>query len=232
VGIKKLLTVIVVLTAFSVLILLGVWQIQRLQWKQEIIEQLDREYKKEPIEFFYDYETLRALENKEVPILYGSVLGTFDKPPILLKPKTRNGIVGAHVLQPLELETGETIIVNRGWIATNDADNLNLNINQSKQMVSGIFRKPDWNRFTSNNSPSENIWMKPDIEEIVSYYKIDEYAPIMLYATNIENNSTIITQDQNWYPRNKHKQYALFWFSSAFILLILVGLKARPKKIN
>ena len=228
---KKAVTALVVIAAFFSLLTLSYWQVQRLEWKENIIAQLDEEYLKEPIEFVYNFENLLNLEEKDLPILFGSILGRFTKEPIFLEPKVYEGIVGAHVLQPFAIKTGGTIIVNRGWIAHEKKELLSLK-ESKQQLVSGLFRKPDWNQFTSNNSPEQNIWTKPDIEEMANHFNIKKIAPVMLYATQIEDNQELVLQDQKWYPRNKHAQYATFWFSMGFLLLILVGVAAHRNKTS
>jgi len=96
--------------------------------------------------------------------------------------------------------------------------------------ITGIFRKPEWNKFTSNNRADLNIWTKPDIKEIAEYLNINDVAPVMLYATQIENNGNLILQDAKWYPRNKHIQYAIFWYGMIFVLMILIVASMRQNK--
>ncbi|MEM7618092.1 MAG: SURF1 family protein [Pseudomonadota bacterium] len=228
---KKLVTVIVICGAIVTLAGLGTWQVQRLTWKQEIIENLEREYSKDPAKNIYSFEPLTALQDSQTPILYGSARGRFIKQEtIFLEPKTYAGKVGAHVIQPFHLEDGGHILVNRGWISEEDKKSFEASNTQSFQLIQGIFRKPDWNRFTSNNNPERNIWTKADINQIAKYYDIERIAPVMLYATSIKNNQNLILQDAKWYPRNKHLQYAIFWYGMIFILLGLVAIAAMPKR--
>lgn len=229
---KKLVTIFILGVAVITLATLGTWQVQRLVWKQEIIDGLQAEYQKKPLENIYSFEKLKGLENQKTPILYGSVQGYFmNTPPIFLKPKTYDGKVGAHLIQPYSLKNGGTILVNRGWVEEAQIENLNP-LNKNNDSVIGIFRKPDWNKFTSNNRPDLNIWAKPDIEEMAQYFNLQNVAPVMLYATTIEDNEGLILQDQKWYPRNKHLQYAVFWYGMIFVLLVLVGFAVRSKETN
>jgi len=210
---KKILTIIVICGAVLTLAFLGTWQVQRLLWKKDIIEKLDAEYKKQPDQNIYSSEALMNIEKKETPILYGSSKGKFtNNKPIFLQPKIHQGKVGAHVIHPFNLQNSNaTILVNRGWINKDDIENFKFSKDDTKEkIISGIFRKPDWNRFTSENSPSQNIWTKADINQITAHYNLEESLPVILYATEIEDNKNLILQDTKWYPRNKHLQYAIF----------------------
>ncbi len=227
---KKLIAIFIICGAIITLATLGTWQVQRLIWKQNIIVDLDTEYQKDPNDNIYTLNELESLRNQETPIKYGSVQGQFiDKKSIFLKPKTYEGKVGAHLIQAYALQQGGAILVNRGWVEETQIDSLDLTRKKNDTIV-GIFRKPDWNKFTSNNRPDLNIWTKSDIQEIAQYFDIENIAPVMLYATTIQNNEGLVLQDQKWYPRNKHLQYAIFWYGMIFVLLILVGFAVRSKK--
>ncbi len=229
---KKFITIIILFGAVVTLAFLGTWQVQRLLWKQAVIADLQTEYQKDPNDNIYDVDRLKDLDDQKTPILYGSVQGNFiDTKQIFLKPKTHEGKVGAQLIQPYSLIQGGFILVNRGWVEEGQINSLDL-LNQKNDSVIGIFRKPDWNRFTSNNRPDLDIWTKPDINEMADFFELENVAPVMLYATTIQNNEGLILQDQKWYPRNKHLQYAIFWYGMIFVLLILVGFVVRSKETN
>jgi len=219
---KNVFTLIVICGAVLTLAFLGTWQVQRLQWKNQIIDNLNAEYQKDPAQNIYSKNDLTIQSDEENPILFGSIQGNFmTVSPIFLRPKTNEGTVGAHVIHPLSLKKGGTIFVNRGWIDEQEIKEFNSSVTTIN--VTGIFRRPDWNRFTSNNSPAQNIWTKADINEMAEFYEIKDIVPVMLYATDIKNNNGLVLQDKKWYPRSKHLQYALFWYGMIFVLLILVG---------
>lgn len=228
---KKIITVIIICGAVLTLTTLGTWQVQRLSWKQDIIKNLDAEYQKDPTKHVYNFEDLSGLEENQNPILYGSIRGRFSRrPAFFLEPRTHDGKVGAHIIHQFNLENGGAIFVNRGWIEKKNYGKFFVQSHNDLYTIEGIFRKPDWNRFTSNNSPSQNIWTKADINQMAEHYKIERIAPVMLYATAIEHNQNLILQDAKWYPRNKHLQYAIFWYGMIFVLLGLVAIAVSPKK--
>ena len=221
--IKKIISAFLFLVALSILISLGSWQLKRLEWKENIIFRLETEYQKNPSENFYTLEDL-TLES-DLPLLYGSAKGQFiyDK-EILVGPKPYDGSIGFMVITPMKLNSGGYILVNRGWIDQGKTDNLKQTHAQGQVTASGVFRKPDWNSFTPENSPENNIWTKLDIEQISEVQNINPVSPLLLYAENLSKKSDVmIMQQERWQPRNKHKQYALFWFTMAFVLICIFG---------
>ena len=223
----KIITVVIFCAALATLLKLGYWQVERLQWKSDVINTLNAEYQKDPAQHQFTFTKLQALEDEDVPLYYGQVSGLllFDK-EILVGPKPLEGAIGYNIITPLKLSSGEYILVNRGWIDESKKDTLQTHAKpQNSINVDGIFRKPQWNNFTPNNSPENDIWTKLDITQIAQAKTVAPIAPVMLYASNLSVTfDDIILQDHKWYPRNKHKQYAIFWFAMALTLIFVFGL--------
>ena len=204
--IKKTIGFVGFTVILSTLIGLGAWQIQRLEWKSNIIATLDEEYAHNPKEQLFTFEALNALENIEQPIKYGSVKGRYlGQKEIYLGPKTQDRVIGYHVITPLKMKNG-VILVNRGFTPQKDGQIEKLSLPRGLTKVSGLIRKPDWNRFTPENSPENNIWIRPDIAQIAQAKGLPKIAPVMVYEGA-----------KKWYPRNKHMQYAMFWLALATI---------------
>ncbi|MEM6781387.1 MAG: SURF1 family protein [Pseudomonadota bacterium] len=205
-------------TALGVLILisLGTWQVQRLNWKNDIIAKLDSAYAGQDDQVL----DLNAAENSD--FAYGRLSGKFlPNKAIALGPKTHDGKVGYHVLAPMNIDGARDVIVNLGW-ANQPFETLPL-FEIPKNMtveVSGLTRKPEWNSFTSANSPERELWFRADIAEIAEAKNLNNTYPFILYAEHIsENAQNVLMESQRWYPRNKHFQYALFWYAMAGALI-------------
>jgi surfeit locus 1 family protein len=214
------------LSGVAILCLLGTWQIKRLTWKEDIISTLETEYAKDPAQNLYSFTDLQ----QDDAVRYGSIEGVFDyKKEILVGPKTYEGDIGFHILTPLDMGQGQHILVNRGWIGEDRTDEI-MNP-QGRVLVIGLIRAPDWNAFTPDNSPENNVWTKLDINQIARAKNIETIAPLIMYAESAsEPFGRVVMTEQRWLPRNKHKQYAIFWFSMAFILLVIFGLFVRQQK--
>ncbi len=199
---KKVIGFLLFTVGLMSLLYLGSWQIQRLSWKKNIIAQLNIEYSQNPLENSFTFTELTALDNQTTPIRYGSVKGTFiHHHTIRLGPKTQDGEIGDHVITPLKMKSGY-LLINRGWTAKNSV------IEEPKGTIQlkGLIRKPEWNSFTPRNSPENDIWIRPDTKDIAQAKGISPISTVMLYMS-----------EDRWYPRNKHRDYAVFWFTLAVI---------------
>jgi len=190
------------IAALALLFTLSYWQFERLEWKTALIHNLEREYVQNPMDRLLTFDDLSAMVQQENPLIQASVIGQYlSGQDILLGPKTQDGIIGAHVITPFKMKQGY-ILVNRGFIAQTDAHHETLPLKTGVITIGGLLRKPDWNKFTPENSPENNIWTKPDIHQIAHTHNLSPVAPVMLYLDH-----------QQIYPRNKHLHYALFWLS-------------------
>lgn len=229
----KILSIGIFCTALLILLGLSYWQVERLQWKSKIIDRLESEYNNPLSEEETSFEIFKNYEIDDLPLIYGQISGKFIyNKEIFVGPKPYEGEIGYHIITPLKLKNGSYILVNRGWVNESKRNTIQ-EIRPSKTMqLKGIFRKPEWNSFTPENSPENDIWTKLDIEQISDVKNITPVSPLMLYADYISTSfsPTIILQKKRWYPRNKHLQYAIFWFSMALALITVFGMAARKKK--
>ncbi len=227
---KKILAFVCIGIAFTTLMFLGTWQIKRLSWKESFIHKLDKEYKYADKRPFINLAKLN--QEPSDTVRYGRLQGRFDySKEILVGPKPREGEVGYNVVTPFKTSTGNIILVNRGWIALADKEQITKTQPQGTIELTGLFRVPDWNMFTPNNSPENDVWTKLDIHQIAQAKHLFNISDFMLYAAKSSKNfEPVLLHEDKWYPRNKHKQYAIFWFTMGFILLVLIGLFLRKEK--
>lgn len=219
-----------------VMVTLGTWQVQRMAWKQNIIKELDALYQTASPQQYTHQDLIQASLNNQT-LMYGQVTGKpLTGKQMLFGPKPQEGKIGYHVVTPIAIngDMGKIILVQRGFIENEETQSLTGIEAPSDVSFTGIIRKPDWNKYTPNNSPENGIWSKLDIDEIATYQALENVAPYILYtAQTYPRFDKVIPLDDKWYPRNKHKQYALFWFSMAGIFLCFFGFvafQARRKK--
>lgn len=234
-SIRTIVAALFLLGGTLVMVTLGIWQVQRMEWKQGVIHELDTLYETvTPHQFSYQ-ELINAHSGGET-LLYGTIAGTPLIPKqMLFGPKPHEGNIGYHVVTPVAIngDKNATILVQRGFIQHDEAPAIeNIKAPQSVTFT-GIIRKPDWNKYTPNNSPENGIWSKLDIEEIGRYQELENIAPYILYTARTQPPFDEVTPlSERWYPRNKHKQYAIFWFSMAAIFLGFFALVAYKGKFK
>lgn len=211
----------------GILCTLGTWQLKRLAWKEDILQKLNTAYEgnqSTPLDF-------TALQENNTDYAYGQITGTFkpDK-AILLGPITKNKEIGKNLIVPVITDQG-TVFINMGW-TDQPLESLPIHHVQNKNIrIEGLARKPGWNTFTPNNEPQNDLWFKPDLNEISEIKDLKNPIPYMLYAqsTSYKFDAAFPNNDR-WQPNNDHLQYAIFWFTMACALLVIYILRFTVKK--
>ena len=203
---------ILLLFFVGVFITLGVWQLQRLEWKNTILAQIDAQEAIDPKRVAIDF-------NRSDNYQRGFITGRFlNKSAIKLSPRTNDkGEVGYHILYPFQVNGGPVVLVNIGWFQGETYP-----VMSGDQMkIVGYMRLPTaQGGFTPDNRPDNGLWYRADVSQIEKFYSIKNIHPMVFYQmTGVDA--------QGFHgiprPRNKHMQYAIFWFSSAFVLTLLSG---------
>lgn len=214
-------------TCVAILCGLGTWQLQRLEWKDALIGRLEAAYAQGAKAPVLGNTDLQNIAGEKDPMVYGRVEGRIlrDK-AVLLGPRTDEGRGGYHLLLPLSSD-GHTLIVNAGWVSDlwqDDLDERLALLPTEPVTVRGILRKPDWSSFTSKNSPSNDMWFRANIGEIAAAKEIQSPYPFILYADNAAPDfHDVKPHEAGWVPRNKHLQYAIFWYAMAVVMMGVYG---------
>ena len=104
---------IVSLPALLVLVGLGSWQLQRLQWKNDLITSFESRAAAAAIAVPAADAGLDDVEFRRL-----SLDGTFQHDQeVFLTGRTYEGNAGFHIVTPFQLDDGRTILINRGWVS-------------------------------------------------------------------------------------------------------------------
>ena len=205
---KFLFTVFVIFFVL-VFIALGTWQIIRLNWKNNLILEIENSLKNSPVE-------LNRNKIKNYLKIKTSGIIDFDK-QIYLYSLNDSGTPGFEVINPI-LIIDESYLINRGWIPFEKKDTPEINIFDQNNIIGTLKAQGRKNIFKPDNDIKENYWFSLDREDIFKF-------------TNKKFSQYIIYLDGNYqFPRpkkitanisNNHKKYAMTWFSLAISILLL-----------
>ena len=206
---NKFLFSVFVFFFISVFIALGSWQIVRLNWKNNLILEIEKSLKNPPIEL--------SQSNKE-NFLKIKTSGTIDfEKQIYLYNLNDSGTPGFEVINPI-LINNENYLINRGWIPFEKKDNPEINIFDQNNIIGTLKTQGRKNIFKPDNDIKENYWFSLNREDILKF-------------TGKKFSKYIIYLDGNYqFPRpkkitanisNNHKKYAMTWFSLAISILLL-----------
>ena len=113
----RLLPTLIVLPVLALLLALGFWQLDRREWKHDLIATLEEREAVSPVALPEPVEPA-ALEFSRVA-LTGELLHERE---LYWTARTRDGVSGYHVLTPMRLEDGREVILDRGWLAPGDLE--------------------------------------------------------------------------------------------------------------
>ena len=197
---------------FSIIIfcLLGTWQVYRLQWKLDLINEINNGLNSEPV----FYSNVNVINYQKVKFN-----GIFDfEKQIYLYSLNSKGAPGYDVITPIKINSNEIILINRGWIKKDLKGNININNIKSKSFE-GILKKiTKPNIFKPENDIKNNIWYSLKLEDLQNFtgYKLNNF---VLFLQNSQNNlvkNKIVSPDLP----NNHLKYAITWYSVALSILL------------
>ena len=204
----KFIFSIFVFLFISTFVALGSWQLVRLNWKLELINQIENSLKNEPVNLV-DHTPENYLRIKTT----GTI--NFDK-QIYLYNLNEKGQPGFDIINPIVIE-GKNFLVNRGWIPFNKKENEEIKILDSSNITGTLKKQLKANRFKPENNIQKNYWFTLNRKDILKYTG-ENFSPFIIYLDkNLDMPKVkIITANIS----NNHKKYAITWFLLAFSILI------------
>ncbi|MEM8537401.1 MAG: SURF1 family protein [Pseudomonadota bacterium] len=203
------------LAGTAVLIWLGVWQTQRLSWKEAVLTEIDARIAASPVAL---PGTPDSEVDKYLPV---SVTGQFGQGALRVLVSRKRIGAGYLIISPFTAEDGRSILVDRGFLRLDDPL---VAAPQGDVTVIGNLHWPDdRNSSTPENDVDGNTWFARDIPQMAAQLRTD---PILLTARDISAPDGAITPlpvNTDHIP-NDHLQYAVTWFSLAAIWLVMTGL--------
>ncbi|MDQ8029281.1 MAG: SURF1 family protein [Brevundimonas sp.] len=197
---------------------LGAWQVQRLQWKLDLIAQVETRAHAAPV------PTPAPNDRAGSEQAYQAVRadGVFDHgAETLVQAVTAIG-PGYWVVTPLRTDRGFTVLVNRGFVSTDKGATRDWSRPEGEQSVTGLLRLTEpKGGFLRANDPAGDRWRSRDVAAIANRRGVDgPVAPYFIDAGAATAGA---------WPRggltvirftNHHLVYALTWFGLAALCIV------------
>lgn len=208
---------------------LGLWQLRRAEYKAALQERLDR----------LAAEPAVAMPTAPVdPAAFGFrkvvAEGEFaDRHGILLDNRTLRGRVGYQVLTPLLLRGGDRyVLVNRGWVpAGRTREDLPALVTPAGlQRIEGVALVPGDIYELAPEQPRGRVWQNLVLERYASWSGL-ALQPVVIQQTSAADDGLVREWARPDTGVDKHRMYALQWFTFGALALTLYGyfgFKRRP----
>ena len=205
----KFLFSVFVIFFILVFVSLGTWQIIRLNWKNNLIFEIENSLKNPPVELSnINHENyLRVKTSGDID---------FEK-QIYLYNLNENGTPGFEVINPLSVNQ-KNYLINRGWIPFEKKGMQEINEFDEKNIVGTLKLQGRKNIFKPDNDIEKNYWFSLDREDIMKFTG-KEFSEYIIYLNGDYKfpKPKKITANIS----NNHKKYAITWFSLAISILLL-----------
>ncbi|NPD16031.1 SURF1 family protein [Xinfangfangia sp. D13-10-4-6] len=220
---------------FIALIGLGVWQIQRLAWKTDLIARIDARLAAAPVPppseaAFSDMETPEYLR---VALVGRYIADGPDAVPLqtLVQALTVQGR-GYWVMAPFLSNDGQFILINRGFLPETMKDAVPP-VPEGQQNLSGLLRlSQPGGAFLRSNDPGAGRWFSRDVKAIGAVLG----TPLAPWFLDLGQPGEVVPEGVYPVPgltvvrlRNSHLGYAITWFSLAVVWVIGVGAVLRAR---
>ncbi|MGZ7210053.1 MAG: SURF1 family protein [Methanobacterium sp.] len=226
----QLIPTLFFIPCFIITIILGTWQIQRLNWKKKLISEIEQSMSQSQI-------NLNKISDVSKDLLYRKVIarGEFlnDKEIHVYAGKLyQEKQDGYFILTPLKLTNGNYILVNRGFVEKSKKEQKTREdtIINRQVSVSGILmpnEKKTW--VIPENDKKDNIWFTINIPEIKDYLSINLPQYYLMQDNVSAKNELLSGQKIDIKIRNDHLQYAITWYGLSLISAVIYYLYHKKK---
>ncbi len=234
----RLLPSLITIPAIIFMLMLGFWQIERLKWKSQLIDILMERTSRNAVELSFD--DINKVNDEFTPVY---IYGKFDySHELLLQNRTYEKQAGMHLLTPFIITASDkinntninkAILVDRGWLPFAKTDGPFHKDSHIDDIIKleGVVRFPTGQTsFIPDNMAAKNQWYFIDLEQISSHTGYDFIDYYIMANNNGDMNNLPIGGRWKINLPNNHLEYAITWYSLAFILLVIFLIYHRKKK--
>ena len=208
---RALFFILIGLGGAAILISLGIWQTQRLAWKQAVIADINARIVAVPVAL---PQTPNPETDAYLPV---TVTGTLGDQVLRVLVSQKDIGPGYRIISAIDVN-GSTVMVDRGFVPVGEGTQATLN---TPVTVIGNLQWPnETDSFTPTPDIENNIWFARDVDAMAAALNAD---PILIVAREVSFDDGDVTPfpvDTARIP-NDHLQYAITWFSLAAIWLAM-----------
>jgi surfeit locus 1 family protein len=241
----------------AVLLALGTWQVQRLQWKLALIERVDARVHAEPVPAPGPQDWARvSAETDEYRhvFLTGRLLPEYSTKA---QATTERG-PGYWLLTPLCQADGSMVIINRGFLPLDAAARLEASLNatvpagtdacaaaalagRAPVRLNGLLRISEVGKGPlglRSNDPAQNRWYARDVHAIAAARGL-QTARVAPYFVDADTGQYVADLEQAARPfggmtvisfPNNHLVYALTWYALAAMMAAALAWVIRDER--
>lgn len=201
--------VVIGVAGLAVLIALGVWQVQRLAWKEAILAQIDARLTAAATPL---PQTISADQNRWQSV---ALTGRFVGPDLPVLASRKGDGAGYRLIAAFETEAGRKILIDRGFVA--EPALKGLPAPEGAAQITGNLHWPDEkDSYTPPPDTTRGIWFARELGPMAAALGTE---PVLVVARSVTPPAPGVQPwpvDSSTIPNN-HLQYAITWFGLAIV---------------
>ncbi|RYH10691.1 SURF1 family protein [Tropicimonas sp. IMCC6043] len=203
------------LVGAGILVALGLWQLQRLAWKEAILDEIETRIHAAPTAIPAVPDPAR---DQYLPV---RVTGTTGPRELDVLVSTRMLGPGFRIVTALETEDGRRLLLDRGFVP---AEAKTTPRPPTVLEVTGNLHWPDErDRFTPDNDPASNYWYAREVDVLADVLGTEPVLVVARATVPADPAITPLPVDTAGIPNN-HFGYAIQWFGFAAVWLGMTAL--------
>lgn len=208
----------------AVLMMLGAWQVQRLEWKEGLIAELAVRMSADPVAF------PATVDPERDNLLRVKVRGTIGKAELHPLHSVKRFGAGYRIIAPMTLNDadgglGKVILVDLGYVPEDLKDavpregSVRWDHRTGDDEVVGLLHWPEESdSYTPEPDLPRNIWFARDVPAMARALGTE---PILLVAESHPDDTIVLPQPPGISLPNRHLEYALTWFGLAIVWSVM-----------
>ena len=190
----------------SILVVLGTWQINRLEWKTNVLTEIERKLSADPIEL---PDTVEKSEDQ-----YRSIRmeGKFLEKELHVLTSIKFKGPGYRIIAPFLGNDGRVVMVDRGFVK--ESEKSKSRSLESTSIIANLLWPDEIDSFTPQPNLGLNIWFARELDKMAQELNSE---PILLVLRETEVLKGPEPQPIGINIPNNHLGYAVTWFALAFV---------------
>lgn len=204
----------------AILIALGVWQLQRLEWKEGIIAGLEARFAVDPVPLPADPDPLADA------FLRVAVEGRLGEEELHVLTSQKPHGPGFRVIAPVETADGRRVMADLGYVpeAMKSPSERSGPSPGPIRLTGSLYWPEETDVFTPEPDAGRNIWFARDLRPMAAALGAE---PLLIVAEGHNLGSWPKPLRLGINLPNDHLEYALTWFSLAAIWAVMSTLLVR-----
>lgn len=208
---RLLFPVVVGIGGIAVLLWLGFWQLDRLEWKEGVLADIEARLAEPPIPL--PVAPQPEADNYRTVIMQGAATGEEVR---FLDSGTAAG-TGHHIISAFETSDGRRVMLDQGLLGINDAEAQAAAPLTETVTVQGNLIWPD---DMSDQQPAGDEWYARDVAAMAEALNTEPVLVVLSAASQYDERLTPLAVDTR-NIKNDHLEYAITWFLLAVVWLAM-----------